>query len=497
MGVIELLVLDAGGGATPVGDGLLSSIEPGDVRRRRLTGQPSPGQAFHNNVVESRLENIDFLSIDFSRCDWKDCRFDDVVYVDCDMSNATFLTNAYSRCRFIRCRFGDTGVSDCTFMECVFEDCDLKSIIVKSSRFEACEFIACDTSNRIIESSLLIHTLWRDMRLEIALVTGNFGLQRSQLLDCDLVYRIKSETPQSVATDLVSLDLNPIERFRYAYFETGLIDEDPAALEAALFLPSWTREAVVHASFGGQLSDLCQFLLKLYEDGDAPTYPLLILHTRNFELLEWLGERPDMRALYQVVAGVHLLLTREVDAYVAQLSALNLAIADRREVHFAAEGPLDVGYFQTWIEDRAGLRGAKVVSVRPRNSPIDLGVLFADNSALVAALALFLACRTKFELTDISGRTAGRGTGRARPDRSLVAFSAGFSKTRPSEYELNVQTILPRSLLLDLQLSMNVAVFQRVRAVLVDILIPAAGAPGSERERLPKAGPTSQRSRRE
>jgi hypothetical protein len=96
---------------------------------------------------------------------------------------------------------------------------------------------------------------------------------------------------------------------------------------------------VVQASFGTQLSGFSQLLLALYNLDESPVYPLLVLHSRNFTFLEWLSAREELLPLYQVVAGVHLTLTREIDAFVSQLSAVATVLAREEVMHFAAEGP--------------------------------------------------------------------------------------------------------------------------------------------------------------
>ncbi len=490
-----LWVSDSNNHMTEVPQGLLSEIAEGDIRRRRLSGRAAQRQEFRGNIVESRLEDIEFVEVDFSRCDWKDCRIDRATFIDCDLGHASMITNAFADCIFIGCRFPDTGVSDSSYSGCRFEQCNFTSIIVKSSRFEECFFDGCQTSNRIIESSLLLRTAWRGMELALTLVTGNFGLRQSELSDCRLVSTIGGGDEVSESVALAVPELNPIERFRLSYFWSGEVDGDPEALEAALDLRNWSNDAVVQASLGAQLSSFSQFLLALYYADDAPLYPLLVLHSKNFAFLEWLAGREELLPLYQISAGVHLTLTREVDAFAVQLTVMTDAMDASTTVHFAAEGPVDPDYFRRWFRE-IGMVGVRVVSVRPRNSPIDLATAFSDHGELIGAIALFLACRTRLELLKLAttSRTDHDELGRGR---SLVAFSAGFSKVSPADYEINVRTLLPRSLLLDLHLCFSVAVFKRARAVLVGLIMPGASvaAPpstphsrgGRSRRRSPRA----------
>jgi uncharacterized protein YjbI with pentapeptide repeats len=475
----ELTVSDDQNEMRPVPGGLLNRISAKDIRRKRLSGRVQPGQSFEGNFVESRLQNVEFEQVNLARCDWKDCRIEGALLIDCDLGHASFITNAFFNSRFVRCRFPDTGISDCSFMECIFDECDFTSIIVKTSRFESCHFVKCRTSNRIVESSLLLETRWERMQLEIATVLGNFGLRRSELHQCTLVRRIGGSEQDASKTELTERDaLSPIEEFRLSYFETGIVDGNSEILDKALHLGNWGKDAVIQASLGVQLSGFAQFLLALYMSDQMPFYPLLLLHSQNFNFLEWLSDRGEALPLYQVAAGVHLTLTREVDGFLFKLTDVTRALSSSQILHLVAEGPVDVSYFQNWFGQQE-LSRVKVLAVRPRHSPVDLTVLVPDYPAVVVLAGLLLATRLRFELSRVSEDlrvTNGHSAQTAQTSQPLIAFSAGLSSSRPAEYEINVRTLLPRSLLVDLHLNVSVAVFKRVREVLVGVLKPAAGS---------------------
>jgi uncharacterized protein YjbI with pentapeptide repeats len=500
----ELLVSIANNDMESVPDGLLNTISSGDIRRRKLSGRVAPRQSFHGNFVECRFDDVEFDEIDLSRCDWKDCRLRNATFRDCNLGHASFLTNSFESCRFVRCRFPDTSVSDSTFLHCSFDLCDFSHIIVKASRFQATNFSKCKTSNRVIESSLLLATHWSDMELEWAIVLGNFGLRRSDLENCRFVNKSGEQATSGdpgAGSIAASSDLSAIEAFRLSYFTHEAVDGEPTVLEAVLDLRSWGGEAYVQASFAAQLSGFAQFLLSRFDSGEMPLYPLLLLHSSNFAFLEWLSGIEASTALYQTVAGVHLTLTREVDAFAALMSAFVEASKGSGTIHFAAEGPVDVAHFQTWLNHQ-GIDGISVGSVRPRNSPVDLALIWQDHSALIALIGLFLATRTKIELVRLRERASLDKAERHSEDdagQPLLTFSTGFSGVRPAEYEINVRTILPRSLLLDLKLNFSVAIFRRVRLVLLDLLSSshppnAGGSPPA----LPReAGRSARRSHRE
>lgn len=474
----DMLVSTGGRSLTPLSSGLLNDIPRAgnDIRRARIKGAVSPGQRFSGNFVECRVEDAEFRQIDFTRCDWKDCRVTGSVFEDCDLGHASFITNSFEHCRFIRCRFPDTGISDSRFSSCELTGCDLSAVIIKGSRFEDTTFDSCRTSNRIIESSLLLDTTWKSMEIDARLIFGNFGLRRSECVECRLVTRPSSETV--VAHDWSGLqaisaqsDPSPVEHLRTRYFESQDIEGDEDALAAALDLRNWGSDAVVEASLAAQLSTFAQFLLALFERDRSPIYPILILHSRNFEILTWLEGRATSAGLYQVAAGVHWILTREVEAFAKLVDEVTSGVANQRSIHLGAEGPIDPSFFRAWL-DQQGLSDVAVVSVRPRNSPVDLQLAWQDGAGLVALIALFLACRTKIELSKLP-----KQTGVQTQATQVVAMSAGFSPARAAEYELSVRTLLPRSLMLDLRLGVNVSVFLRARRVLIDLLTPIDRAP--------------------
>ncbi len=499
----DLLVSTGNGVLVAIPSGLLNDIPKvgNDIRRTSLKGHLRPRQRFSGNFVECRIEQVEFKEIDFARCDWKDCRITDSTFVNCDLGHASVITNAFERCHFVGCRFPDTGISDSRFLNCEFTSCDFTSIIVKGSRFEKATFDRCITSNRIIESSLLIDTRWIAMKLDAQLILGNFGLLQNECENCELVTsgpnkEIAARQWSELSDIVAASDPSPIEFLRYRFFENGDLEEDPRALDAALNLRNWGSDAVVEASLAAQLSGFAQFLIALFDRNCLAIYPILILHSRNFEILSWLESRSQAAGLYQVSAGVHWILTREVETYMRIVDDVARSLFGQSPLHFAANGPADMAYFRDWL-DETGFTDVAVVSVRPRNSPVDLAVVFKDHTSMVALVALFLACRTKIELSRLPKPTATSAGENANRPGEVFAVSAGFLPARAAEYELSVRTLLPQSLLLDLRLSINVSLFLRAKRVLVDLIATnePSGQPGSEKHQ-PKSPPKSRRSPR-
>lgn len=473
MGELQVYVDDHG--LTSIPGGLIRDIPRvgNDVRRLRLSGTFAHWQQFSGNFVESRIHDAEFRNIDLTRCDWKDCRVTDAVFENCELGHASFITNSFERCEFVGCRFTDTGISDCVFKECIFDRCDFKHIIIKSSQVEKSSFFNCETSNRIIESSLLLDTAWVSMDIDARLIFGNFGLLKSDFEHCNLVTR--TPTGEDVGCEWSALgdiasqsELSPVEYLRYRNFETENLEADEGALEAALDLRNWKGDITVQASFGAQLSSFAQFLIALFERDRLPVYPLLILHSRNFEILNFLEQRPEATGLYQEVAGIHWVLSRHATAFLEAVENWSAALAETKILHVAAEGPVDETYFRNWFAE-IGINGIDVESVRLRNSPVDLALGFVNHKALVCFVAIFLSTRFKVSLSKVPSIDE-EGGAKVQASNDVFAISMGLMPTKSAEYQLSVKTLLPNSFLLDLQLSMNVAFFQRTQKVLVALL---------------------------
>ena len=313
------------------------------------------------------------------------------------------------------------------------------------------------------------------MAVDARLIFGNFGLLSSELEQCALV--VRSSDGGILEYDWTNLgqaasqsDLSPIEYLRYRNFETEDLELDEDALEAALDLRNWKGDVSVQASFGAQLSSFAKFLIALFERDRLPVYPLLILHARNFEALSQLEGRPEFLGLYEKVAGVHWMLAKQAETFLHAVEEWHKVLSRTKILHVAAEGPVDSHYFESWLGE-TGLGNIKVLSVRPRNSPVDLALLFEHHSSLVGFVALFLSTKTKIRLAKVPQLTGvGQQESSSNNEIDIFAISMGLASSQNSDYQLSIKTLLPKHFLLDLQLGMKVAVFQKARKILVDLL---------------------------
>jgi hypothetical protein len=306
------------------------------------------------------------------------------------------------------------------------------------------------------------------MDIEVGLITGNFGLKERDLSGCALVRFGQDRQRRALSLDEVisSENWSTLERFRFSYFRSGSVEADAALLEKATDPRHWTGDASIQASLGALLSLFAQFLLAEFENNAMTFYPLLRFHTNNFALLDWLTQRHHLSQLYQTVAGVHLTLTREVDAFLDVVETRVALLSSSDEIHLAAEGPAQVGYFASLFAD-VKFDGISVLAVRPRNSPVDVALAVSNHPWLVGLVALVLSTKTKLELQSLEkGQPVSPGAqAQDVPQTSqLVAVKTGFLESSNSNiFSISIRAVMPRSLLLDLHLDIDFSLIKRVR----------------------------------
>jgi hypothetical protein len=319
------------------------------------------------------------------------------------------------------------------------------------------------------------------MDLEIGLITGNFGVKETDLIQCDIVRfdDQKQKIPVALEELLDSRSQwSVLERFRLAYFRSGSVEGDPEILEEAIDPRNWTVDAPIRASLGALVGLFSQFLLAEYTNDVMTFYPILRFHARNYLLLEWLTKRREQPSLYQAVAGVHLTLTREIEEFLAVVEAVAREFSELAPIHLAAEGPLDSKYFANLLGE-LGFTGIFVGSVMPRNSPVDLAVTVSDHPWLIALVALVLSTRTRIELGSVCPVVAQphhKDASNSPQVNQLVTITTGFLQPDKDDFVVSIRTIMPRSLLLDLHLEISLRLLKRARDTFLFFLSQNAAA---------------------
>lgn len=452
---------------------IISAIESVDLKGLIISGD-FKDQKFNGNFLECKIINSAFDYIDFSRCDWKDCRIESTVFANCDMGHASDITNVFHNCSFVNCKFEDTGISHTEFENCSFQECDFTNIIIKSSVFTSCVFKSSKTSNRMIESSLILLCKFYNMEIEKRLITGNFGLRFNEFEECKLFSKKIDNQKFFLNWDVLSAfvldrENEVVERLRVSYFLNNYIESNGDLLDEALLPVTWLKSIRIVSSFCALISDFSRFLVWLYNNKQSSVLVILKFHTNNFYLLKEVEKNESNSLLYQTLSGIHLTLTKVVEQFSLGLSKLKNRYGHFQVLHFAANGPLDKEHFQSLL-DLSQIKDAKVYAVRPRNSPVDLAILSENISTTVTILAFFLATKSKVVVEKILQDDYTEENQSLSTTKSLFSFTTGLTAQDKGNWGLDLQVLLPHSYLFNLNLQIPTKYIMKFGSVLLEIL---------------------------
>jgi uncharacterized protein YjbI with pentapeptide repeats len=465
-----------------------------DLVRHRLTGTIPSGPDFSIvNFVACELYDIVANEIDFSECDFKDTFVKGAVFSDCTFDGGTFATTFFADTEFHRCTFYNLAAYSCDFRKVQFVDCNLTNLLIKSSEFSESRFRNCITSNKICEISTLFDTHFESTPIQFETITNNFGLRKQDLKDSIIRSGRAREDHQSLTIDhllkrLGSKQFSSLENLTLEYFCNETLLNGSVFLDEALDLTRWTRIHRNPGSFVELLDKFGQFLTYLYEKNDLTAHPILLLHHVTSTLTSSIS-RKNAHRISMSLGGLHLILSRIVEEFLGVLQQLTDFTSG--SVTFLAEGPTDKEYFQRelqpWIEDQE-----VVINRVERNSPLIVEFIAAHPSLLLALLGVFLATRTKLEISRLKStvETAARQTtkkslGKRKKGSNLPALkqtsnlsifsvSAGIVNNPNPGYELRLLSVLPGSLLVDLRLNFSTMLATRLRAILLNLLLDSS-----------------------
>jgi uncharacterized protein YjbI with pentapeptide repeats len=474
-----------------------------DLIRYRVTGTVPPGSDFSvANFIGCELYDFTAEGIEFSDCDFKDTLIKGTVFSDCSFNGGTFATTFISETEFRRCTFYNNAAYGCDFRGVHFVDCDLTNLLVKSSRFSQCTFENCVTSNKICEMSTLFGVAFVNTPIQIETITDNFGLTSADLRSAPIrsarvrePYRTFSDN--DIKALLKSQKLSGLEKLTLEYFLTHTLVNGSALLDESLNIARWTRIYRNPGSFVELLDKFAEFLLHLYDDNKLTAHPILLLHHITSTLSETLPSEEELHRVAMSLGGVHLILSRVVEAYLRVLDLITQRTAG--SVAFLAEGPTDPDYFRKELEPWLGAEGVEITRLE-RNSPLFIEFSAPDLVSLLPIIAIFLATRVKLDISRLKKaleEEKGPGTGKkgskkskrnlpARIDkslqqrkkeseRSLFSVSTGWVAAPNPAYELRVRSLMPGSLLVDLKLNVNTTVAHRLRSILQVLLTDSTG----------------------
>lgn len=472
-----------------------------DLIRHRLTGTIPSGPHFKIvNFVACELYDVIADKIDFSECDFKDTFVKSAVFTDCTFDGGTFATSFFADAEFHRCTFYNLAAYSCDFRKVQFIDCNLTNLLVKSSQFSECRFRNCVTSNKICEMSTLFDTEFESTPIQFETITNNFGLRNQDLIDSGIRSGRVREDHESLSLELLrkrlgSRRLSSLENLALEYFCDQTLLNGSAFLDEALDITRWTRIHRNPGSFVELLDKFGEFLTHLYEENELTAHPILLLHHVTSTLTSSINPGNDIHRISMSLGGLHLILSRIVEEFLSVLQEL-IEFSSGIAV-FLAEGPVNKEYFQNELQP--WMDGQDVVIGRvERNSPLIVEFIASHPTALLTLLGVFLATRTKLEISRLksSVKTVGRrsmkkSSGKEKKGStsnlpviretstpSIFSVSTGLVNNPNPSYELRLLSVLPGSLLVDLRLNFSTTLATRLRAILLNLLLDSAAKRG-------------------
>lgn len=460
-----------------------------DIVRYRLTGAIPPEPDFRiANFVGCILDRVTANGVNFSECDFKDTMVKEAVFDGCKFDGGAFATSFLFDVEFINCTFYNVSMHNCDFQKVVFADSDLTNLLVKSSRFLDCNLRRCLTSNKICEMSTLFDVIFDTTSIQIDTIISNFGLIQDSLKDSLIRIGRSRESSRVISNPelrsllLSSNELSVLEKLSLEYFLEQTLINGAALLDESLDLARWTTIYKNPSSFTELLDKFAEFLLHIYDNNELAIHPILLLHHVTSTLLNSVIEKDRLHRVAMSLGGIHLLLSRIVEDYLALLDSLQ-ALTSATLV-FRADGPDDKQYFRDVLEPWLAVNEV-TVSRLERNSPLILELASQHLTALVPVLAAFLATRTKLEISQIkkdadlhqSKKSRALTAGSASTDTLKASvppvfsiFSGKVTSPTPS-YEFRVRSMMPGSLMFDLKLNFSTTLIERLRSTLVGLLL--------------------------
>jgi uncharacterized protein YjbI with pentapeptide repeats len=462
-----------------------------DLIRHRITGTLPSGPDFSVvNFVACELYDIAARSIDFSECDFKDTLIKGAEFSDCKFDGGTFATTFFADTEFYRCKFYNLAAYGCDFRQARFVDCDLTNLLVKSSQFSQCTFQNCVTSNKICEMSTLFDVHFDSTPIQLETITNNFGLRLGNLTNTTIRSGRAREEHESLSVEdlknlLGSHDLSALEGLALEYFLEQSLLNGSHLLDESLDITRWTRIHRNPGSFVELLDKFGEFLTYLYDENQLTLHPILLLHHVTSTLTDSISSGNEIHRVAMSLGGLHLILSRIVEDYL-QLLQLTSELTGG-SVTFLAEGPEDPAFFRRELDPWIAARDIKIARVE-RNSPLIIEFVASHPASLLSLLGVFLATRTKLEITrltsavkksnrprgnDHSKQVKGKTTLPAlRPESKPPVFSisTGMVNSPNPAFELRMLSVLPGSLLLDLKLNFSTTLASRLRGILLNLL---------------------------
>jgi uncharacterized protein YjbI with pentapeptide repeats len=437
------------------------------------------------NIVETALTSLTIHSSDFTGCDIKDSALRESHFVNCAFGSSSITHNTIFASVFEECSFRNTDIQNCDFLETTFLRCDLRNLLVKNCTFDRCTFRDCQTSNKLLEMCRLSECFFENTDLQIETLAENFGIAASGF-NGRLRDGLAEGPHKIIAIDqlpnwLRKAHAHPIHKLNVDYFLKGTLLEGSSYLDASLNIQAWLPMFRTAGSFVVVLTQLIDFLIWLYDHEKLPIHTLICFHSMTDALLNALGEEPPQRQALAGIGGIHLSLARVIDPYLALLEELATSLAE--DVRLLVEGPGTKAHYRRVLSPFLIRGGVIIKDIKPHNSPWELIFSFSSISPKLLFLALFLATRTKIELSRIRSTvqphqaettTAIAHKSLKNPRTTLIepilSLDFGGSRMARAAPNLRLRAYLPGNLVAELRLDISSKLIAKLRKTVKDLI---------------------------
>jgi len=339
-----------------------------------------------------------------------------------------------------------------------------------------CRFAEC----RFAETDLQLQTLTQNFGLVASKFTGRIRDNRA-----DGPHRTLSV--RGLKKYLQTASLTSVQALGIEYFFSETLLTSSLRLDRTFSVETWLSMFRTAGSFSIVLSKWVEFLLWLYDKDRVTIHTLLQVHSMTDELLtKVVGTSASSNAITSI-SGIHMSLARAVDEYLVLLGCY--CEEHRSKIAFLVEGHHTKSYYYRNLSSLFSRAPARITRLVRHNSPWDLEITFTGATGVMLFLALFLASRTRIELTRLrrtlepspkpkspgrkkvpsSGMVASNAGAADKPETLFLADFGGNHTLRASP-NMRLRAYLPGNLVAELQLDFKSRHIAKLRKIIKDVL---------------------------
>jgi hypothetical protein len=420
--------------------------------------------AFHRNFLRCAFRDVLFEGTDFSRADWKDDSFINSEFVDADLSDSSTVSCTYSGCRFVRCSFKNAAFHECLYLDCSFVECNFSSSMIRNSLVNACRYERCTTSNKLFEGCRLFSNRFEDTTLDFAAIQDNFGLDAVQLPP-DHVRESRSYPEVKKFPFDANLraptwlrQFPPFEQLKLQYYISGGELTGGNVADEVFEPATWLSQVRAPVNLVRLLQDFGDFTIRLFDDNRIPAVFMLKLASLSHSIWQGFNNKQEHTLLSQAGAGMYLQCVRELSdldgAISNQLAKGVPEIVTLRSFDDASDEDIAVVHHELCT-----VLPSVDIRITPRNSPVDLIIGHMSYGAAIFLFTLFFSTKTKIELLKLRMEAGASPVG----SDPLLSVAVGGAKDVGLTSAFSLQSAMPGSLLLRIDISYSSALVERLR----------------------------------